>query len=75
MKRGPAQIGGAMTRLLNALTWGDGRTSFSARCGYALYRGKSWARLVVPVVDVLLQSRMHCVEQAQEAGLVPRDWP
>lgn len=78
MKRGPTQIahalGSASTRLLNAFAWGSARQSFSARTGYALYRGKRWAKVVAPVIDFVLRSHHHCVEQAKEAELVPHDW-
>ena len=75
MRRGPTQIlhalGSAATRLLNALLWGDAHQSFSARTGYALYRGKRWAKIVAPMIDALLFSKNHCTEQAREAGLIP----
>jgi len=50
--------------------WGDAKQSFSARTGYALYRGKLWARIMAPVINLLLWSRNHCTEQAREAGLI-----
>lgn len=75
MKRGPAQVthalGAAFTRTLNAVLWGDAEQSLSARTGYALYRGKRWAKVVAPLIDGLLFSRNHCTEQAREAGLIP----
>lgn len=27
-----------------------------------------------PVIDCVLRSENHCIEQAREAGLVPKDW-
>lgn len=75
MKRGPVQIasalGSAFTRVLNTFLWGDAKQSFSARTGYALYRGKLWAKAMAPTINLLLWSRNHCTEQAREAGLVP----
>lgn len=78
MKRGPTQIahalGSASTRLLNAFAWGSAKQSFSARTGYALYRGKRWAKIVSPIINFILQSRDHCIEQAEEADLIPDGW-
>lgn len=75
MKRGPVQIGRALgtafTRILNAVLWGDAKQSFSARTGYALHRGKRWAKIMAPVINLLLWSRNHCSEQAREGGLIP----
>lgn len=75
MKRGPVQIvsalGSAFTRTLNAVLWGDANQSLSARTGYALHRGKRWAKIVAPFIDGVLFSRNHCTEQAREAGLIP----
>ena len=75
MKRGPVQIahaiGTAFTHVLNALLWGDAKVSFSARTGYAAYRGKVWGKVMAPVINLLLWSRNHCEEQARESGLIP----
>jgi hypothetical protein len=71
MKRGPWQIVVALDLLLNAILGGSARQTLSARTGYALYRGKRWARVAAPIIDGLLFSRNHCTEQAREAGLIP----
>lgn len=73
MKRGPSQVALALTRLLNAFTWGDATQSFSARCGYALYRQKDWALEVVPLIDLIFGAG-HCVREAQREGLIPAGW-
>ncbi len=60
----------ALSHLLNALTGGDARNSFSARTGAAMARGEAWARPVAWVIDRLLWSRNHCLEHAREEGLI-----
>lgn len=59
-----------LSHLLNALTGGDARHSFSARTGAALARGEAWARPVAWTIDRLLWSRNHCLEHAREEGLI-----
>jgi hypothetical protein len=69
MKRGPEQILIALDELANAFMFGDGRHTISARAGYALHRGKRWARVLVPVIDRFF-GKGHCVAQAIAEGLI-----
>jgi len=70
MKRGPTQWGLILTQALNALTWGSAQVTFSARSGYAAYRGKRWALWVaVPVIDAVF-GKDHCENQAIAEGLI-----
>lgn len=61
---------GGLSHLLNALTGGKARNSFSARTGAALHRGSAWARVVAFIIDGLLFSRNHCLERATEEELI-----
>ena len=58
------------SHLLNALTGGDARVSFSARVGAAAYRGSVSASVIAALIDALLFSRNHCEEHAREEGLI-----
>lgn len=69
MKRGPWQVALGLDYLLNALTWGSVKQTVSARAGYADYRGKRWARLVVPVIDAIFGGG-HCHRQAVREQLI-----
>lgn len=69
MKRGPLQVLIALDETLNAVFGGSGRQTVSARAGYALTRGKLWARLAVPMIDALF-GRGHCIRQAEAEGLI-----
>lgn len=59
-----------LSHLLNALTGGDARFSFSARCGAQAEKGKAWAKACCAVIDRLLFSKNHCIEHAREEGLI-----
>lgn len=63
-------VGAGLSHLLNAVTGGDPRYSFSARVGKAQERGKRWAALVASVINAALFSRDHCREHAREEGLI-----
>lgn len=65
-----AEVGVALTCLLNALTGGSHKHTFSARCGAAAAQGVWWGVVLAPVIDRLLFSRKHCWEQAIEEGLL-----
>lgn len=69
MKRGPLQVLIALDELLNALLWGDGHHTLSARIGQAQARGKRWAAVMIPLVDGLL-GKGHCQAQARLEGLL-----
>lgn len=53
--------------LLNTLTGGSYRNTFSARCGRAwYYDAKPWARIAVRVIDGLFfWDDMHCYHEWQ----------
>lgn len=63
-------VGAGLSHLLNSVTGGDPRYSFSARVGRAQVQGKRWANVVAAVIDRLLFSRDHCLEHAYEEGLI-----
>ena len=63
-------VGAGLSHLLNAVTGGDPRFSFSARVGKAQYGGKRWAKVTAWVIDRLLFSHRHCLEHAAEEGLI-----
>lgn len=63
-------LGAGVSHLLNAVTGGDPRYSFSARVGWAKVRGKRWAKVAAAVIDRLLFSEDHCLEHAFEEGLI-----
>lgn len=58
------------SHLLNAITGGDARVSFSARTGAAAYRGSKVAKVITALIDALLFSKNHCLEHAREEGLI-----
>lgn len=58
------------SHLLNAVTGGDARNSFSARMGAEAARGSRLAAFVTACIDALLFSRNHCLEHAREEGLI-----
>ena len=70
------QIGRALSRLLNAVTGGEGDTTFSAR-SYALkQKGAVLGRLRVVFVDWLNNEPGHCEKAYQwhkERGLLEPD--
>lgn len=51
--------------LLNTLTGGSYRNTFSARSGYCYYHeGKSWARVSVKVIDTMFFfDNNHCYKE------------
>lgn len=59
-----------VSHLVNALTGGDARFSFSARVGASASRGRRWAIVTEKVIDAMLFSRNHCYEHAREEGLI-----
>lgn len=59
-----------LSHLLNALTGGDPRVSFSARIGAASHRGSALAAAIEAAIDAILFSRRHCYEHAVEEGLL-----
>jgi hypothetical protein len=58
------------SHLLNAITGGPAKHSFSAWSGFKASRGVEWRRIVCVIVNALLFSRNHCLEQAREEGLI-----
>lgn len=66
-------VGAAVSHLLNALTGGSARHSFSARVGWRAAYDVAWAIRAELIVNAVLFSRDHCREQAREAGLIPAD--
>lgn len=58
------------SHLLNALTGGSARNSFSARVGERQHAGAEWAIWMAALIDVLAWSNNHCLEHAQEEGLI-----
>jgi hypothetical protein len=71
MKRGPWQMLRALDRLANAILWGDGDQTISARAGYAQYRGKAWGRIAAPIIDAITFEKNHCRKAAIREGLIP----
>lgn len=57
----------SLSVVLNTLTGGSYRNTFSARCGYAwYYEQKSWARKAVAVIDTLFfLDDLHCYHEWQ----------
>jgi hypothetical protein len=42
----------SLSVVLNTLTGGSYRNTFSARCGYACYKlGRTWAKVAVAIID------------------------
>lgn len=70
MTRGPWQWLRALDRFANALLGGDGSHTISARIGYAVARGKVWAKVAAPLVDALFGAG-HCRASAVAEGLIP----
>lgn len=58
------------SHLLNAVTGGPAKHSFSAWSGFKASCGVGWRRIVCVIVNALLFSRNHCLEQAREEGLI-----
>ena len=59
-----------LSHLINALTGGDARVSWSARLGAEAYRGNRASAVLAWVIDTVLFSKGHCFEHAQEEGLI-----
>jgi hypothetical protein len=57
----------------NAVLAGSPRHTISARTGYALHRGKTWAKLAAPVINTLMGSPDHCADAARSEGLIKPD--
>lgn len=57
----------SLSVVLNAVTGGIYRNTFSARCGYAwYYERKQWAKIAVIVIDTLFwRDPMHCYNEWQ----------
>lgn len=56
----------ALSVVLNALTGGSYRNTFSARCGYAHHnQQKAWAKVAVKVIDFLFLpfGKKHCYHE------------
>lgn len=70
MRRYAENVLAGVSHLVNALTGGDARVSFSARVGASAYRGSRFAAVVAKVIDTMLFSRNHCREHAREEGLI-----
>jgi hypothetical protein len=56
------EVGSALSRLLNALTGGDGSVTFSARCWALRLDRPAIGRVLVAVVDRLNREPGHCRE-------------
>ena len=69
MNRGPHQWLIAWDQVINAILQGDARHTISARTGYAVYRGKRWAKVVAPIIDAFF-GKGHCEAQAKVEGLL-----
>lgn len=59
----------------NAVLAGDPRHTISARTGYALHRGKTWAKVAAPVINTLMGSSEHCAHAARSEGLIKEPDP
>ena len=60
----------SLSHLINALTGGDARVSWSARLGAETYHGNRVSAVLAWLIDRLLFSKGHCFEHAQEEGLI-----
>ena len=58
------------SHLLNAITGGQAKHSFSARMGAEADAGSKLAKVITGLIDALLFSRNHCLEHAREEGLI-----
>lgn len=70
------QVLRALSRLLNAVTGGEGDTTFSAGSWTLLLAGSRWGRVRVAVVDWLNRDPGHCRrawEWHKERGLLLLD--
>ena len=57
--------------VLNALTGGSYRNTFSARTGYASMAGKNWAIVVEKVINSIpVFKANHCYLEARNEGLI-----
>ena len=63
-------VGAGVSHLINALTGGDARVSWSARLGAEAYRGNLTSAVLALIVDTVLFSKGHCFEHAREEGLI-----
>jgi hypothetical protein len=59
-----------VSHLINALTGGDARVSWSARLGAEAHHGNRLSAVLALIIDTVLFSRGHCYEHAQEEGLI-----
>lgn len=53
----------------NAVLAGDPHHTISARTGYALSHGKTWAKVAAPVIDGIF-GEGHCLSSAVAEGLL-----
>lgn len=56
------EVGSALSRLLNALTGGDGSVTFSARCWSVRLDRPAIGRVLVWLVDLINVEPGHCRE-------------
>jgi hypothetical protein len=54
----------------NAVLAGDPHHTISARTGYALVRGKRWAKVCAPIIEAVF-GEGHCIRSAIAEGLLP----
>jgi hypothetical protein len=59
-----------LSHLINALTGGDARVSWSARLGAEAHNGNVLSAVLALIIDTVLFSRGHCYEHAKEEGLI-----
>ena len=61
----------SLSVVLNTLTGGSYRNTFSARVGYESKRGKQWAKRVEVIINMIpFFSDNHCELEAKNEGLI-----
>lgn len=59
-----------LSHLINAVTGGSARVSWSARLGAEAFYGNRVSAVLAAFIDAALFSRNHCREHAFEEGLI-----
>jgi hypothetical protein len=64
-------VGASVSVVLNTLTGGSYRNTFSARTGYAASIGKKWAMTIEKGINAIpFFSDNHCYLEAKSEGLI-----
>lgn len=57
-----SNVAAAISQFINALTCGNRDQSFSSRSYEARLYGKAWAYIAVPLINLVMLSKTHCLE-------------